>query len=60
MAAEAHDFLIRQLETAWKLASYHLEALSTEECLWRPARAGLQVHETPDGKWRADWPDREG
>ena len=52
--------LIRQFETAWKLASYHLEGLTTEECLWRPAQKGLHVHQTPDGRWGADWPDREG
>jgi DinB superfamily len=51
--------LIRQFETAWKLASYHLEGLTTEECLWRPAQKGLHVRQTPDGRWRADWPDRE-
>jgi hypothetical protein len=52
--------LMRQLDTAWKLTSYHLDGLSTEECLWRPAHAGLHVLRTPDGTWRADWPDHEG
>ena len=59
MADEARDYLIRQFETAWKLASYHLDSLTTEECLWRPANQGLHVHRAPDGTWRADWPDRE-
>jgi hypothetical protein len=38
-----HDpraFLLPQLDTAWKLASYHLDGLTTEECLWRPAAMG--------------------
>ncbi|WP_437667501.1 DinB family protein [Sorangium sp. So ce1182] len=59
-SSEARDYLIRQLEIAWQLTSYHLEGLTTEECLWRPADAGLHVHQTPDGKWRADWPEHEG
>jgi hypothetical protein len=52
-------YLIRQLDTAWKLASYHLEGLTTEECLWRPAQRGLHVVRDAGGTWRADWPDRE-
>jgi hypothetical protein len=51
--------LLRQFETAWGLTAYHLNGLTTDECLWRPARAGLQVHRAADGGWRADWPDRE-
>ena len=60
MANDARTYLMRQLETAWKLTSYHLEGLTTEECLWRPARVGLHVHRASAGQWRADWPDREG
>jgi len=60
MADEARDYLLRQFETAWRLTSFHLDGLATEECLWRPAREGLHVHPGPDGRWRADWPDREG
>jgi DinB superfamily len=56
---ESRDYLLRQLETAWKLTSFHLDGLTTEECLWRPAAQGLHVHRLADGKWRADWPDRE-
>lgn len=51
--------LMRQFDTAWALASYHLETLTTEECLWRPAPVGLHVHRDAGGAWRADWPDRE-
>src|SRR3989449_3056820 len=60
MADEARGYLIRQFETAWKLTTFHLDGLATEECLWRPAHAGLHVHQVPDGTWRADWPDHEG
>lgn len=52
--------LLRQFDTAWALTNYHLQDLSTEECLWRPAAAGLHVHRGADGRWRADWPDHEG
>jgi hypothetical protein len=53
------DVLVRQLDTAWKLALFHLDGLTTEECLWRPAHVGLHVHQTAEG-WRADWPEHEG
>ena len=59
MRDEAKGYLIRQLDTAWKLTDYHLPSLTTDECLWRPATKGLHVRQGPDGKWRADWPDRE-
>ncbi|HEX5387106.1 MAG TPA: DinB family protein [Gemmatimonadales bacterium] len=60
MAANAADYLRRQFDTAWKLASFHLDGLTTQECLWRPAARGLHVRQTSDGSWRADWPEREG
>lgn len=60
LADEARDYLIRQLETAWKLTTFHLDDLTTEECLWRPAQKGLHIHQVLDGTWRADWPDHEG
>jgi hypothetical protein len=60
MADEARAYLTRQFDTAWKLTSFHLDGLTTEECLWRPAHAGLHVHQTSDGTWRADWPTHEG
>jgi hypothetical protein len=60
MRNEAVSYLIRQFETAWKLASCHLDGLSTEECLWRPEHQGLHVRQTPDGAWIADWPAHEG
>ena len=60
MVDEARGYLIRQFDTAWKLTSFHLNGLTTEECLWRPARQGLHVHQEPGGEWRADWPTDEG
>jgi hypothetical protein len=57
--ADGH-YLGRQFEVAWKLASLHLQGLTTEECLWRPADMGPHVHQLSDGSWCADWPDREG
>jgi hypothetical protein len=56
----ARSYLIRQFETAWKLTAFHLQGLTTEECLWRPAPQGLHVHRGPEGTWRVDWPDHEG
>ncbi|MEI9989287.1 MAG: DinB family protein [Rhizomicrobium sp.] len=53
------NYLARQFETAWKLAFYHLDGLTTAECLWRPADKGLHVRQSADGLWRADWPERE-
>lgn len=58
--SDATGSLIRQFETAWMLTSYHLESLTTEECLWRPAAKGLHVRQDQDGVWRAEWPDHEG
>lgn len=43
----------------WQLASHHLETLTTEECLWRPAAQGLHVHAGAQGRWQADWPEHE-
>lgn len=54
------DTLARQLAVAWQLTTYHLQDLSTEECLRRPAGRGLHVHRQAGGAWRADWPEHEG
>jgi hypothetical protein len=59
MTDEIRGYLLRQFDTAWMLTSYHLDGLTTEECLWRPAQAGLHVHLAADGTWRADWPEHE-
>ncbi|MDC0714151.1 DinB family protein [Stigmatella sp. ncwal1] len=60
MAEPIRDTLLRQLETAWALTRYHLEGLTTEECLRRPARVGLHVQRDADGHWCAEWPEHEG
>lgn len=60
MTDQSRGYLIRQFDIAWALTSYHLESLTTEECLWRPADEGLHVTRGADGIWRAGWPDREG
>ncbi|HEV7281571.1 MAG TPA: DinB family protein [Pirellulaceae bacterium] len=60
MPDELRDCLLRQLETAWALTSYHLDGLTTEECLWRPAAKGLHVRQAANGVWRAEWPEHEG
>ncbi len=52
--------LLSQLETAWAITCYHLEGLTTEDCLRRPGEAGLQVVRGDDGAWRAEWPEHEG
>jgi hypothetical protein len=57
-STELRDALLRQFEIAWSLASFHLETLTTEECLWRPAAQGLHVH-PQDGVFHADWPEHE-
>lgn len=59
MSHELRDTLIRQFDMAWAITEYHLQALGTEECLWRPATQGLHVHER-EGRWHGDWPEHEG
>lgn len=60
MPHPVRDTLLTQFDTAAMLLDYHLETLTTEECLWRPAAAGLHVHQAADGSWGADWPEHEG
>lgn len=59
MTYALRDCLLGQLDTAWKLASYHLEGLTLEDCLWRPAERGPQVRRTEEGAFIADWPPDE-
>lgn len=51
--------LLRQFDLAWALAAHHLDGLTTEDCLWRPAARGLHVRRDETGAWRADWPEHE-
>jgi hypothetical protein len=55
----ACGYLQRQFAVAWQLTAYHLEGLTTAECLWRPAARGLHVHRDAQGRWHADWPTTE-
>ncbi|MHB1329258.1 MAG: DinB family protein [Gemmatimonadales bacterium] len=59
MGDTPRQYLLRQLDLAWMLASYHLETLTTEECLWQPGPRGLHLRQSESGGWVADWPDRE-
>lgn len=52
--------LLEQFDMAWSLALYHLEGLTTEECLWEPAASCIHVRRLDSGEWRADWPESEG
>lgn len=60
MASDSLRMLRRQLATAWALTRYHLDGLTTDECLWRPAAKGPHVRPDADGRWVADWPEHEG
>ena len=53
------ETLKRQYGIASKLLYFHLDGLTTDECLWRPAASGLHVYPQSDGRWLADWPDSE-
>ena len=55
---EIRRVLEGQLNIAWQLLEYHLGDLTQEECLWRPAQAGLHVFQEA-GAWRAEWPESE-
>ena len=61
MASDSLALLLRQLDTAWALTRYHLDGLTTAECLWRPAAQGLHVSRMGAPlRWIADWPEHEG
>jgi hypothetical protein len=52
MQAEIKHVLVRQFDVAWKLASFHLDGLTTEECLWRPAATGPHVRAVGTSGWQ--------
>ncbi len=60
MTGSTLPYLLRQLDTAWRLTWHGLADLTTEACLWRPADKGLHVLQGADGAWRAEWPTSEG
>ena len=51
LVPDGRGYLIRQFDTAWKLTTFHLDGLTTQECLWRPARQGPHVHQSSSGEW---------
>ena len=59
MDVHTRSVLLRQFDTAWQLAEYHLNGLTTAECLWRPARVGLHLRRDERGAWRGEWPEHE-
>ncbi len=59
MTDAVRNTLLRQFQTTSQLLHYHLDTLTTAECLWRPSTKGLHVYRSADGSWNADWPDRE-
>jgi len=60
MTHTTRDTLLKQFDTAWRLMSYHLNDLTTDECLRQPALRGLHISQGVDHVWRADWPTHEG
>ena len=59
MSEPLSDCLIGQFEMAWKLASYHLDGLTTDDCMWRPSHHGPHIRQMDDGTWVPDWPIQE-
>jgi DinB superfamily len=59
LPAEIRATLPWQFDVAWRLALFHLDGLTTAECLWRPAPKGPHVRQDADGRWRADWPEQQ-
>ena len=53
--ADARDYLIRQFDTAWRLASFHLDGLTNDECLRRTALADLTDDDLRSTE-RTRWP----
>ncbi|WP_040500555.1 DinB family protein [Henriciella marina] len=61
MQHDIKSVLLRQHDMAWRFAELHLDALTMEDCLWRPGGdMGLHVwRDESSGSWRADWPQSE-
>lgn len=51
--------LLNQFHDTWQLLTYHLQTLSTEECLWRPSKQGPHIFLGEDDQWRGNWPVKE-
>lgn len=48
-----------QFNLTWRLAQYHLPALTDDACLWEPSPHSWTVRPAADGTWRPDWADAE-
>lgn len=55
MASSQLETLKWQFGLAWRLAGYHLPALTDAACLWEPSPRCWTVHLSADGYWRPDW-----
>ncbi|MGE0595580.1 MAG: DinB family protein [Hyphomonadaceae bacterium] len=53
------DTLRWQFDLAWRLAGYHLPALTDDMCVWAPSVDAWNVRRGADGVWRHDWADAE-
>jgi DinB family protein len=53
------DTLRWQFQLTWRLAGYHLPALTDDACLWEPAPGAWTVRRAADGVWRADFAESE-
>jgi hypothetical protein len=59
MTIDPQDMLRSQFDLTWRLAEYHLPALTDAACLWEPAPGCWTVRQGPDRLWRPDWADAE-
>lgn len=59
MTIDPQDMLRSQFDLTWRLAEYHLPALTDAACLWEPVPGCWTVRRGPDGLWRPDWADVE-
>lgn len=55
MTSSLLDTLRWQFGLTWKLAEWHLPALTDEACLWEPGPGSWTVRRAADGQWRPDW-----
>ncbi len=59
MPVSSRELLRWQFDLTWALAEVHLDALTEEDFLWRPASLVWTVHRGEDEQWRPDWADTE-
>ena len=51
--------LLNQFHDIWDLLTYHLQTLTTEECLRRPGSKGPHIFQDKNGQWHGNLPERE-